>query len=94
MRIFELVLAGVIISVFLGGSYLPIPILDGYALLGHLLNFLFKLSLVMLVTTIIKTIIPRLKTNQAINVGFKILAPCALLTVLVVGSVAALLGIS
>ncbi|MHA1556140.1 MAG: NADH-quinone oxidoreductase subunit H [Candidatus Heimdallarchaeota archaeon] len=94
MRVFELVLAGVIVSVFLGGSYVPIPILDNYEILGHLLNFLFKLSLVMLITTIIKTLIPRLKTNQAINVGFKILAPCALITVLVVGGTAALLGIS
>lgn len=94
MRILEVTLAGVIVSVFLGGSYIPIPILDGYELLGHLLNFLFKLSLVMVVITVIKAIIPRLKTNQALNVSFKILAPSALITVLVVGGVAALLGIS
>ncbi len=94
MRIFELALAGVIVSAFLGGSYLPIPILAGYELLAHLLNFLFKLSLVMLVITIIKALIPRLQSNQAINISFKILIPGALVTVLVVGGVAAVFGIS
>lgn len=94
MRIFEVALAGVIVSVFLGGANIPIPILDGYELLAHMLNFLFKLSLVMLGITIIKAVIPRLQSNQAVNVSFKFLVPGALITVLVVGGVAGALGIS
>ena len=94
LRMYELVIASVIVSIFLGGSYIPIPILTGYELLGHLLNFLFKLSLVLVVTTIIKALIPRLKIHQAVNVNFKILMPTALVTVLIVGIVAATQGIS
>ncbi len=94
LRIFEVALAGVIVSVFLGGAYLPIPILAGYELLAHMLNFLFKLSLVMLSITIIKAIVPRLKSNQAINANFKFLVPGALITLIVVGGVAAVKGIS
>ena len=87
LRMMEFVLAGIITTLFLGGSYLPIPTPDSYIaqIIVFTLNFMFKCIIVLLITTIIKSILPRLKLNQKINICWKILTPISMLSLLIIG---------
>ncbi|MFW9922869.1 MAG: NADH-quinone oxidoreductase subunit H [Candidatus Thorarchaeota archaeon] len=94
MRILEFVLAGVIVSIFLGGAYFPIPIIEGYEIFAHTLNYVFKTSIVMLLITVLKALTPRLKSSQLTNLALKILSPFAVVYVMIIGGYIAIFGIN
>lgn len=93
MRTMEFVIAATIVSIFLGGPFIPIPILDGFEYLAYILNFLFKCSIIFLITTLIKILIPRLQTTQAVNISLKILSPIAILSLILIGGYIAIFGL-
>lgn len=94
VRITEFVLAGTIVSIFLGGAYIPIPILEENTQLAFTLNFMFKTTLVFLIISLIKIVFPRLKNNQKITLSFKILTPIALVYILIIGIYISTAGIT
>ena len=94
LRMYELVIAGTIVSIFLCGAYIPIPIHTNYELLGHVFNFIFKLAIVFVIVTLIRCAVPRLKAHQVMNINFKILVPTALVAMLLIGVVGSINGIS
>lgn len=94
MRLMEVVIAGLIVSVFLGGSYLPIPIHGDYQILANTTNFVFKCLAVLMITTIIRALRPRMKTNQTFNFALKILTPLSFLSILLTGGYIGLVGIN
>jgi len=94
MRLMEVVIAGLIVSVFLGGSYLPIPIYGDYQILANTANFIFKCLVVLMITTIIRALRPRMKINQTFNLALKILTPLSFLSILITGGYIGLVGIN
>ena len=82
MRIMEFVIAGMIVSVFLGGSYFPIPAYSSWGDFGQAINFTLKTILVLLICTIVKALVPSLKSNQALNLSLKILTPIGIIALL------------
>ncbi|MHA1185757.1 MAG: NADH-quinone oxidoreductase subunit H [Candidatus Heimdallarchaeota archaeon] len=95
MRIMEVVIAGVIVAVFLGGAYLPLPITGSSSLniLIYTLNFSFKTGLLLLVSAVVKVILPRLKFAQANNLTWKILTPISLCSVLLISGYTGFFGL-
>ena len=94
MRLMEVVIAGLIVSVFLGGPNLPIPIHGNYQILATTANFIFKCLVVLMITTIIRALRPRMKANQAFNFALKILTPLSFLSILLTGGYIGLVGIN
>lgn len=95
MRIMEVVIAGVIVAVFLGGAYLPIPITESSNLniLIYTLNFSFKTSILLIISTVVKITLPRLKFAQANNIIWKILMPISLCSVLLISGYTGIFGL-
>ena len=85
IRLMEFLIIGLIVSIFLGGPHIPIPTLENNYFIGYSLNFIFKCFLIVIITTIIKTIRPRLRLNQSVNYSLKILTPIGLGSLLVIG---------
>ena len=96
MRIMEVVIAGVIVAVFLGGAYLPIPITESsnFNTVIYALNFSFKTSILLLLSTLVKIILPRLKFSQANNFTWKVLTPTAILSVLLISGYIGIFGLN
>jgi NADH:ubiquinone oxidoreductase subunit H len=94
MRIMDMVLSGIIVTVFLGGAYLPIPYSDQLYLLTTTLNFVVKWLVVMLLVSLLRIVIPRLKIHQMTNVCWKFLTPLALCSVLLISGYLQLLPLS
>ncbi len=94
MRLMEVVIAGLIVTVFLGGAYLPIPIYGDFQILANTLNFVFKCLVILMITTIIRALRPRMKTNQSLNFSLRILTPLSFLSILLVGGYIGLAGIN
>ncbi|NHJ31482.1 MAG: NADH-quinone oxidoreductase subunit H [Asgard group archaeon] len=94
MRLMEVVMAGLIVSVFLGGSYLPLPIYRNYQVLANTANFVFKCIVVLMIITIIRALRPRMKINQTFNFALKILTPLSFLSILLTGGYIGLVGIN
>ena len=93
MRTMEFIITATIVSVFLGGPYEPIPTLENTELLAHLLNCIFKCSMIFLATTLIKLLIPRLKSTQATNISLKILTPISLVSILLISGYVIIFGL-
>lgn len=93
MRCMEFVITAIIVSVFLGGPYGPIPTLENFELLAHLLNFIFKCSVIVLVTSLIKILLPRLKTTQATNLSLKVLSPISLVSIILISGYIVIFGL-
>ncbi|MBD3191423.1 MAG: hypothetical protein GF308_12315 [Candidatus Heimdallarchaeota archaeon] len=85
LRMMEMVLTGAIVSVFLGGANLPIPLLEGYETLTYTLNFISKSAVVLIVVAIIRSLLPRMRLDQKMNFCWKFLTPGALVSMLVSG---------
>ncbi len=94
MRLMEVVIAGLIVSVFLGGSNLPLPIHGNNQILATTTNFIFKCLVVLMITTIIRALRPRMKANQTFNFALKILTPLSFLSILLTGGYIGLVGIN
>ncbi len=94
MRLMEFLIGGIIVSICLGGAYLPIPFMSEYHLLSTTGNFIFKTILVLMLGTIIRAAIPRLKTNQTFNISIKVLTSLGLFSVLLIGGYIGLVGIN
>ena len=94
MRLMEVVIAGLIVTVFLGGAYLPIPIYGDFQILANTMNFVFKCLVVLMITTIIRALRPRMKMNQTFNFAMKILTPLGFLSILLTGGYIGLVGLN
>jgi len=94
MRLMEVVIAGLIVTVFLGGAYLPIPIYRDFQILANTLNFIFKCLVVLMITTIIRALRPRMKINQSFNFALRVLTPLSFLSLLLVGGYIGLAGLN
>ncbi|MHA1307093.1 MAG: NADH-quinone oxidoreductase subunit H [Candidatus Heimdallarchaeota archaeon] len=95
VRIMEVVVAGVIVAVFLGGAYLPLPITESSNLniLIYALNFIFKTGILLLISTFVKIMLPRLKFAQANNITWKLLTPIAICSIILISSYTGIYGL-
>ena len=87
LRLLETVFAGAFTAVFLAGAYLPIPAFDGFEVLSSSLNFVVKCAIVLMVITLIRTLLPRMRLDQLLNFCWKILVPLALVSIILIGGV-------
>ncbi|MBK5113209.1 MAG: NADH-quinone oxidoreductase subunit H [Candidatus Heimdallarchaeota archaeon] len=94
MRLMEVVIAGLIVTVFLGGSYLPIPIHGDFQILVNTANFILKCLVVLMITTIIRALRPRMRINQTFNFALKVLTPLSFLSILLTGGYIGLVGLN
>ncbi|NHJ46205.1 MAG: NADH-quinone oxidoreductase subunit H [Asgard group archaeon] len=85
VSLMEFLVIGLIVMICLGGSHVPIPTSENNSFIGYSLNFIFKCVIVIIITSIVKAIRPRLKLTQAINYSFKFLTPIGLGSLLIVG---------
>jgi NADH:ubiquinone oxidoreductase subunit H len=94
MRLMEVVIAGLIVTVFLGGSYLPIPIYGDFQVLANTTNFIFKCLVILMITTIIRALRPRMRMNQTVNFALRVLTPLSFLSILLTGGYIGLVGLN
>ncbi|MHA1211151.1 MAG: NADH-quinone oxidoreductase subunit H [Candidatus Heimdallarchaeota archaeon] len=94
MRLMETLIAGIIVTICLGGVHLPLPKPVSYTYLSYGVNFIFKCVLVLILATIIKSLRPRMRITQTVNFSFKVLTPIALGSILLIGGYIGIWGIS
>ena len=96
MRIMELLIAGLIVSICLGGSNLPIPRVESESLtlLAYTMNFIFKVVLVLVISAIIRSMRPRMRIDQTANFTFKVLIPIGLTSILLIGCYLGVFGLN
>ncbi|NHJ85419.1 MAG: NADH-quinone oxidoreductase subunit H, partial [Asgard group archaeon] len=92
-RIYEFFLIGVFVSICLGGVYLPIPNYIGFSTLSYTFNFIFKEVLILLVCNFVRSILPRLRINQILNISLKLFMPLGILSMILIGGYIGIFGL-
>ncbi|RLI65585.1 hypothetical protein DRO91_05470 [Candidatus Heimdallarchaeota archaeon] len=87
MRLQETLLAGLIVTLCLGGPHLPIPepTNDYFALIAYSGNFVVKTMLVDVLITLLRAIRPRMRFDQTLNYVLKISTPFSLVSLMLIG---------
>ncbi|MHA1347031.1 MAG: complex I subunit 1 family protein [Candidatus Heimdallarchaeaceae archaeon] len=84
-RIGAFFIGGLIVTLFLGGPYIgpafltSIPVVDGIL---HLLFFLIKLMLVVVVMSFLRTLISRIRIDQSVRLAWKQILPLAIVALM------------
>ena len=77
------IFAALLVTLFLGGSNLPLAPAEFLAGIGAPIIFLIKTYLVIFVFMWIRGTLPRVRIDQLLNIGWKFLLPASILWVMV-----------
>ena len=84
-RIGAFFIGGLIVTLFLGGPYIGPAFLTGIGIVDgilHLLFFLIKLVLVIVVMSFLRTLISRIRIDQSVRLAWKQVLPIAIIALM------------